>query len=78
VFLVLQAAGVQLFMQGTAAPAGCNAQGTYSSWSFFPCAQVQGNLTVVQGSDCTANFTIPTPLTCREPALDIATPLFLE
>ena len=71
------AAGVQLLMQGTAAPAGCNAQGTYYSWSFFPCAQVQGNLTVVQGDDCSANFTIPTPLTCREP-LELTSPLFLD
>lgn len=61
------AAGIQLFMAGSPAPAQCNEAGVYSSWSFFPCASTQGNLTVSVGADCTANFTLPTPLTCREP-----------
>lgn len=63
--------GVQLLMQGSPAPAGCNSLGKYYSWTLFPCAATQGNLTVVQGADCSANFTIPTPLTCHMPGNSI-------
>jgi hypothetical protein len=59
--------GVQLYMEGSPAPQGCNDVGSYYSWIQFPCSPTQGNLTVVEGSNCSANYTIPTPLTCRAP-----------
>jgi hypothetical protein len=41
------------------------------SFAKFPCAQKQGNLTVALTGPCSANFTLPTPLTCRDPGVKL-------
>lgn len=66
------AAGVQLFMQGQAAPQGCNPYNAFYSNVIFPCdpSATAANLTVAfDPKTCHANYTVPTALACKQPGL---------